>query len=438
MRLRALALLHTLVHLAAADSNGGVRLTAASASCNSITLRWPAAVGSALSVLEYGVWWKSLGGGADDDASMRQYAADGLIETTLEVGSLQPGARYAFEVRARTAQGWHSYTDSLRESTMAPSDFPLPILAPEVRGFAGCSTIRLSLPTLRFCHATTHIALQYRRGGPAGTWQMMRERVLGGDIEVGGLQPDAAHEFRLVGFEQASEARPAAGASTPPVLTDFLSSRLLAAPRAKATSSASFELSWDEDSHCRPGARWRLAYRKLADAAGEHATDGDGSRRALLEAAPPARAPPNLFFSAPPPSPHASSPPPVVAAPTVVPSRRQLAPLATSLPPLAHDVVDNSARENASATAVQAQMKGRNARKQGEQMKHGNRPVAPDAGVAATPTASRRQLAPPTCARGFTAAGGGCFAALKGAASTAREASRACAALSAGTDRTTD
>ena len=45
---------------------------------------------------------------------------------------LDPGVRYSFEVRARTAEGWRLYTDTISEMTMSPSDFPLPILAPEV------------------------------------------------------------------------------------------------------------------------------------------------------------------------------------------------------------------------------------------------------------------------------------------------------------------
>jgi len=300
---------------------------------------------------------------------MERYLTDTLVDTTVELIGLQPGTQYAFEVRARTAEGWHIYTDVLTESTMSPSDFPLPILAPEVRGFVGCSTIRLSLPTLRFCHATTHIALEYRRGGPAGTWQMMREQVLGGDIEVGGLQVDAVHEFRLVGFEQATEAHPAAGASTPPVLTDFLAARLLEQPQARATSSASFEVTWEGDSPCRPDARWRLAYRKLADAAGEHAIDGDAVRRTLHQ---------------------------MEDVDLVRPIR-----LGLSHPTRASAITLPDARASASPRALAE--------------------VQP----------SMRQLTQQTgrCPHGFTAGGGGCFAALKGIATTARAAAHACGAL---------
>jgi hypothetical protein len=373
MRAALLSASIALAAAAAAKGSVGVRLAAAAASCDSITLRWPVAVGSALAVLEYGVWFRPLESGSPDaDGPMQRYAADGLVEALVEVSGLKAGARYAFEVRARTSEGWHMYTDSLYETTMAPSDFPLPILAPEVRGFAGCSTIRLSLPTLRFCHASTHIALEYRRGGPNGEWQMMRERVLGGEIEVGGLQPDAVHEFRLVGFEQATEARPAAGSSTPPLLTDLLSSHLLDPPRAHATSSASFEVSWDGDSPCRPEARWRLAYRRLADAAGEHASDGDATPRALSEA--------NIAAAA-----VAAAYPP--AYPPPAPSRAP----ARAPPPLPR----------------------------------ASRP-------SAEPAAAHRQLASSTCPTGFTSAGGGCFAATANAVSVARTAARECAAMHPG------
>ena len=285
----AVALLSALAQVGV--DGEGVRLQAAAVTCVSVILRWPAARG--VSVLEYGAWWRQLrGAGAEaEGVPMQRFATNNLVDTSLELTGLRPGSHYAFEVRARTAAGWHLYTNTLEEWTMAPSDFPLPILAPEVRGMIGCTAILLGLPTLRFCHTTTHMGLQYQHGGEDGsTWQMMRENVLGGDIQVDGLDPYATHSFRLIGFEQGTEARPAAGAATPPILTDMLAATLTQPPRARATSSASFVLSWSGDSRCRPEARWRLAYRRLADATGEYAATSalaDSRPRQLQMAAPP-------------------------------------------------------------------------------------------------------------------------------------------------------
>ena len=65
-----------------------------------------------------------------------------------------------------------------------PSDFPLPIFAPEITGFVDCTTVRLRLPVLRYCYAATKMALQYSRGEAGGKWTIMRHDVLGGELEV--------------------------------------------------------------------------------------------------------------------------------------------------------------------------------------------------------------------------------------------------------------
>ena len=250
------------------------RLHAAAVSCESVTLRWPAATGWTPPVLEYGIWYGEHG------AHLQRYRTDGLGGTSLEVSGLRAGVAYEFEVRARTSEAWMAYSVARRESTMVPADFPLPILAPEVAGFVDCSTVRLKLPVLRYCYASTRMALQYARGGGNDAkWTIMRNNVLGGEVEVANLSPYATHSFRLVGFEAGHEAAVTPGAATPPFVTDMLHAPILAPPTAVATSSASFTIRWPGDSHCRPHARWRLSYRHTADAA--IAAMDISSRRAL-------------------------------------------------------------------------------------------------------------------------------------------------------------
>ena len=83
----------------------------------------------------------------------------------------------------------------------------------------------------------------------------------------GGLQPTATHRFRLVGFEATADTVLMPGASTPPFVTDMLRAHLLTPPTAIPTSSASYTLTWPGDSPCRPHARWRVSYRRIADRA---------------------------------------------------------------------------------------------------------------------------------------------------------------------------
>ena len=195
-----------------------------------------------------------------------RYSTEPLGGTQTEVSELEAGSSFEFEVRARSVDGWAKYTAPLRERTMVPDDFPLPLLAPEVSGFVDCSTLRLRLPVLRYCFTSTHMALQYENGHAPGSWQLLNERVLGGEMEVGGLHAYAAHRFRLIGFEQSIDNAATPGAATPPVLTDLPHAPLLAPPAAIATSSASYSIRWAGDSaECRPQASWRLTYR-LADA----------------------------------------------------------------------------------------------------------------------------------------------------------------------------
>ena len=98
-----------------------------------------------------------------------------------------------FVVRVRTVHGWHEHTSPLSETTMTPADFPLPILAPEVVGFVGCEAVKLRLPVLRYCVTRTHTALQYREGG-TGSWRMLRDRVLGGVVDIDHLSPVSGGE----------------------------------------------------------------------------------------------------------------------------------------------------------------------------------------------------------------------------------------------------
>ena len=152
---------------------------------------------------------------------------------------------------------------------MVPSDFPLPILAPEIAAFVDCSTVRLKLPVLRYCYASTKMALQYTRGetdAARAKWSIMRNNILGGEVEVGNLQPYAVHQFRLVVFEAGHEAAVTPGSATPPFVTDMLHAPLLAPPTATPTSSASFTLRWPGDSRCRPSQA--RAGRRSAPVAG--------------------------------------------------------------------------------------------------------------------------------------------------------------------------
>lgn len=98
-----------------------------------------------------------------------------------------------FVVRVRTAHGWHEHTSPLSETTMTPADFPLPILAPEVVAFVGCEAVKLRLPVLRYCFTRTHTALQHRESG-TGSWRMLRDRVLGGIVDIDHLSPVSGGE----------------------------------------------------------------------------------------------------------------------------------------------------------------------------------------------------------------------------------------------------
>ena len=104
-------------------------------------------------MLEYGVWLSSAG------KNLQRYRTEGLGGTSLEVSGLQAGVAYDFQVRARTSEKWFAYSVERREVTMVPSDFPMPILAPEVAAFVDCTTVRLKLPVLRYCYASTKMAL---------------------------------------------------------------------------------------------------------------------------------------------------------------------------------------------------------------------------------------------------------------------------------------
>ena len=254
-----------LAVLAAAGASPPLEpLSAGAVSCTSVILRWPAATGRQPPVLEFAVWMRPA---TASPPPFTRYSTAPLGGTQTEVSELEAGSSFEFEVRARSVDGWAKYTAPLRERTMVPDDFPLPLLAPEVSGFVDCSTLRLRLPVLRYCFTSTHMALQYENGHAPGSWQLLNERVLGGEMEVGGLHAYAAHRFRLIGFEQSIDNAATPGAATPPVLTDLPHAPLLAPPAAIATSSASYSIRWAGDSaECRPQASWRLTYRRLADA----------------------------------------------------------------------------------------------------------------------------------------------------------------------------
>ena len=234
--------------------------TTASVSCHSVTLTWPAASSS---VLEYGVWHGLFSTAPDQLQRYHAPEAQNVGENLLEVGGLEPGTEYLFVVRVRTVHGWREHTSPLSETTLTPSDFPLPLLAPEVVAFVGCEAVKLRLPVLRYCVTRMHTALQHREGG-TGSWRMLRDRVLGGIVDIDHLSPYATHEFRLLAFVEGAEGGGTPGAVTPPLLTDMVAARLLlAAPSATATSSASYRVSWAADSQCRPHARWRVLFRRF-------------------------------------------------------------------------------------------------------------------------------------------------------------------------------
>ena len=159
--------------------------TTASVSCDSVTLTWPAASSS---VLEYGVWHGLVSTAPDQLQRYHAPEAQNVGENLLEVGGLEPGTEYLFVVRVRTVHGWREHTSPLSETTLTPSDFPLPLLAPEVVAFVGCEAVKLRLPVLRYCVTRTHTALQHREGG-TGSWRMLRDRVLGGVVDIDHLSP---------------------------------------------------------------------------------------------------------------------------------------------------------------------------------------------------------------------------------------------------------
>ena len=159
-------------------------LSTAALSCESVTLRWPAATSWSPPVLEYGVWY---GPAKDKGKGLQRYRTDGLGGTTLEVSGLEAGVAYTFEVRARTSEKWNQYTAARTETTLVPADFPYN----HARNEPG---LQHRAPQARCCAIATR-RQRWRCNTRAGTrspppappvtratrWTIMRNNVLGGE-----------------------------------------------------------------------------------------------------------------------------------------------------------------------------------------------------------------------------------------------------------------
>ncbi|KAL1496534.1 hypothetical protein AB1Y20_014140 [Prymnesium parvum] len=227
-------------------------LAASASSCGSASLHWHAPHhADGFPVLDY---------------ELTAAAADGLSPplvkpsvgaTATEWGGLPPATTFAVTVRANSAAGYGARSKAVLVQTKPATLAPQPPFAAPVAHAESCSSLRLQLPPRRGgCGGDESFVVEASHGG--GEWAPLLRGVTAQSVTADGLAAHAAHAFRLVATNAAGSS--AAGPASPPVLTDA-TARPLAAPSARATSSASFALAWDV-SPCRPQQRWELLYSR--------------------------------------------------------------------------------------------------------------------------------------------------------------------------------
>lgn len=119
-----------------------------------------------------------------------------------------------------------------------------------------CTALNLKLPPLRGgCAGDQSYTLEMSSGG--GGWKPVFEGHTADSAVVDSIDPYSAHKFRLLSVNSVGRSSP--GPESALMLTDPERTILSSPPRAKATSSASFHISW-QTSSCRPQLLWEVLY----------------------------------------------------------------------------------------------------------------------------------------------------------------------------------
>ena len=186
-------------------------------------------------------------------------------------------------MRARNERGAGRLSDRLAAATSSGGGAPQSATAPPgAVESPDCHSIRLALPPLRAgCRGDAFLSVQRREvGDTASDWATVVERSAQSAVTVGGLEPLAVSEFRLIAHNDDGESPPSASGGL--VLTDAFS-KVGVPPTVVPTSSASFSLAWAElGGACRPALRFQVLYTRSPGMPGEEgwvqlATDVPGS-----------------------------------------------------------------------------------------------------------------------------------------------------------------
>jgi len=227
--------------------------------CTSVTVSWTGPNGPSTHFL-VSLTDPSAGaaGIADPEAVQRT-----TVESKLTVGGLLPSTDYEVRVAANNALGPGAWSRPQQVRTVAPDKPPLAPLLPELVKDSDCSTLVLRVPPLRTIGCASDVTLALQKFSILSSWTTV-QYAHSADVAVQELDPELAYTFRLVAYNQAggSEPSPTAGPFALGV-----ADRSSAAPRAKATSSATVSVSWAHLSRpCDLPIRWKVMVLQLGEA----------------------------------------------------------------------------------------------------------------------------------------------------------------------------
>ena len=235
------------------------------ATCDTLELAWQPAVDNGFAVRGYAVSYRR-----------RDAAEDGFEElelgpgTTATLKGLSGSTTYYIKVRARNERGAGRLSDRLAAATSSGGGAPQSATAPPgAVESPDCHSITLALPPLRAgCRGDAYLSVQRREVGDAASdWATVVERSAQSAATVGGLEPLAVSEFRLVAHNDDGQSPPSASGGL--VLTDAFR-RVGLPPTVVPTSSASFAIAWAElAGACRPALRFQLLYTRSPGMPGE-------------------------------------------------------------------------------------------------------------------------------------------------------------------------
>jgi hypothetical protein len=171
--------------------------------CSAMSLSWQGDVDD--TVLEYELRTHQVMAAADSRPSV----ISNIQSTYHTVTNLDSSTDYAFQVRARTASGWGTFSSEMVARTDAPPRVMQPPESPireHVKDESGCGVIELRLPRLRRgCARETGLSLEYRLAGET-EWRAYKHPQLIQDMEL--LRVDLKREgVRHVGASGAAEYR---------------------------------------------------------------------------------------------------------------------------------------------------------------------------------------------------------------------------------------